>query len=259
MTQKFLEDGTVVPVTVVKAGPCTVTQVKKADKDGYTAVQVGYGQTKNLVKALQGHLKGLPAHRWLREFRLEKTDGLERGKEIDVTTFQVGDVVKVTGQSKGKGFQGVVKRHKFHGSPATHGHKDQLRMPGSIGAGEPQHVFKGTRMAGHMGNDQVTEMNLKIVEVDAEKNLLYIKGAVPGARHGFLLIQGEGELVLKRAEELKSERTEELKTEEQKNESTEELKNVKTEEPKTEELKNESTEEPKNVGTEEVKKEEDKK
>ncbi len=203
MTQKFREDGSVVPMTAISAGPVTVTQVK-GDKDGYSAVQVGYGHKKALSKSVTGHLKNLTNFRWLKEFRL--SEPVERGQQIDVSTFNVGDVIEVTGWSKGKGFQGVVKRHGFHGSPKTHGHKDQLRMPGSIGAGEPQHVFKGKRMAGRMGNDQVTLKKLEVMEVDTENNILYVKGAIPGARNGLVMISGEGELKIRQPQvETKSE------------------------------------------------------
>lgn len=197
MSQKFQEDGTVVPMTAIAAGPITVTQVK-GERDGYTAIQVGYGKKKHLSKSVMGHLKNLGSFRWLKEFRTN--DAVEVGQQIDVTTFNVGDVIEVTGSSKGKGFQGVVKRHGFHGSPKTHGHKDQLRMPGSIGAGEPQHVFKGTRMAGRMGDEQVTVKNLKIVDIDTEKNILYVSGAVPGARNGLIIVAGEGELKTRQPE-----------------------------------------------------------
>ncbi len=205
MTQKFREDGSVVPMTAISAGPVTVTQVK-GDKDGYSAVQVGYGHKKTLSKSVTGHLKNLANFRWLKEFRL--TEAVERGQQIDVSTFNVGDIIEVTGWSKGKGFQGVVKRHGFHGSPKTHGHKDQVRMPGSIGAGEPQHVFKGKRMAGRMGNDQVTLKKLEVMEVDTEKNIIYVKGAIPGARNGLIMISGEGELKLRQPQvETKPEET----------------------------------------------------
>jgi len=205
MTQRFLADGTWVPVTVVEAGPCAVTQVKNEDNDGYKAVQIGFGFKKKLNKPLAGHLKGLENYRDVREFRVDQGDAFERGKMIDVSSFQAGDYVDVTAISKGKGFQGVVKRHGFHGSPATHGHKDQLRMPGSIGAGGVQHVFKGTRMGGRMGGDRVTIKNLEVIEVDLEKNLLYIKGAMPGTRHALLMIKADGELVLKDKVEAKTE------------------------------------------------------
>jgi large subunit ribosomal protein L3 len=193
MTQKFLEDGTVVATTVIKAGPCTVTQVK-GDKEAYKAVQVGFDNKRAINKPLAGHLKGLANFRHLVEFRVNDTTAFERGKVFDVTSFQVGDKLKVSATSKGKGFQGVVKRHGFHGSLATHGHKDQLRMPGSIGATAPARVFKGTRMAGHMGTDRVTVSNLKVVAIDVENNLLYLKGAVPGHRHSLVSMTAEGEL-----------------------------------------------------------------
>lgn len=193
MTQKFLADGRVIPVTVVLAGPCTVVQVK-GDKDGYSAVQIGFEQKKKANKPMAGHLKGLANFRVLREFRVAKIDDFARGKMFDVTSFQAGDNLTVTATSKGKGFQGVVKRHGFHGSPASHGHKDQLRMPGSIGATDPARVFKGTRMAGHMGFDTVTVKNLELIAIDPKNNLLFIKGAVPGARNTLVKIVTDGEL-----------------------------------------------------------------
>jgi len=190
MTQIFRDNGDVVPVTRVKAGPCVVTQIKKVSKDSIDAVQIGFGDQKvfRLNKASQGHLKGLPTVRFMRDGRVEDGHTLKRGDMFTVTIFTAGEKVQVTGTSKGKGFQGVVKRHGFHGSPATHGHKDQLRMPGSIGSTGPQRVFKGTRMAGHMGDEQVTVKNLEIVQVDADNNELFIKGAVPGSRNGLLVI-----------------------------------------------------------------------
>ncbi|PWB38429.1 MAG: 50S ribosomal protein L3 [Parcubacteria group bacterium] len=193
MTQKFLPDGRVMPVTVVEAGPCTVVQVK-GEKDGYQAVQIGFGKRRQVSKPLAGHLKGLANFRYLREFNIDDKNKLERGQAFDVTSFRPGDILTVTGVSKGKGFQGVVKRHGFHGHPPTHGHKDQERMPGSIGSTEPQRVFKGTRMAGHMGVDTITVRNLELIDIEPEKNLLYIKGAVPGSRQALLEIVSEGEL-----------------------------------------------------------------
>lgn len=189
MTQVWDEKGRVVPVTIVQAGPCYITQVKTKDKDGYEAVQLGSGLKKQLTKPLRGHLKELPQLRWLREIMIHDAE-VKRGDVLDVSMFAPGDKVKVTGVSKGKGFQGVVKRHGFHGSPATHGHKDQLRMPGSIGAGGVQHVRKGQRMAGRMGGGNVTVANLQIMEVDKDKNQLLIKGAIPGARGGLVVITG---------------------------------------------------------------------
>lgn len=194
MTQKFSEDGTVVPVTAVLAGPCMVTQVRTSEKDGYNAVQIGFLVKNKLNKPQSGHLKGLDNFRYLKEFRPEGFDnkeGLKRGDKISVENFEVGDVVKVSGVSKGKGFQGVVKRHGFSGGPASHGDKDQLRMPGSIGAQGPQRVLKGLRMPGHMGDHCVTIKNLKVIEIDKDKNIIFIKGAIPGARNGLVEIIGE--------------------------------------------------------------------
>ncbi len=187
MSQVYGSDGSVIPVTLVKAGPCYVTKVATKERDGYEAVQVGFEVIKKLNKAEAGHLKDLPKLRHLAEFRVEKPT-VQRGDLIEAGAFAAGDVVQVMGISKGKGFQGVVKRHGFHGHPTTHGHKDQTRMPGSIGAGGPQHVFKGRRMAGHMGSDQVTVKNLKVIEV-REGGVLAIKGAIPGARNTIIHIQ----------------------------------------------------------------------
>lgn len=189
MTQTWTDDGRVIPVTVIEAGPCTVTQIKDSKKDGYRAVQLGFGVKKKLTKPMRGHLKDLPQFRWLREGEIS-VEGIKRGDMINADVFSPGDKVKVIGTSKGKGFQGVVKRHGFHGSPASHGHKDQLRMPGSIGAGGVQHVFKGTRMAGRMGGERVTVSNLEIIEVNKDKNQLTIKGAIPGARNSLVIVVG---------------------------------------------------------------------
>lgn len=201
MTQVFMADGKVVPVTRVKAGPCQITQIKNTDKNNQSAVQIGFGDVKEfrLSKPRSGHLTDLNTVRNLHDFALDKTDGLNRGDIINVETFKTGDIVEVMGVSKGKGFAGVVKRHHFRGGPASHGHKDNLRMPGSIGAGGVQRVFKGMRMGGRMGGDQVTVKNLEIIEVHPETNELYIKGAVPGARNGILVIKGEGELKIAKA------------------------------------------------------------
>ncbi len=201
MAQTWTEKGRVVPVTIIEAGPCVVTQIRTKEKDGYTAVQVGFsakggsasggGKVKNVSKALKGHYKELTPMRFVKEFRGEAQEGMTRGSQIDVSVFTPGELVKVTGVSKGMGFQGVVKRHRFHGHPATHGHKDQLRMPGAIGAGGLQHVRKGMRMAGRMGGEQVTVRNLKVISVDKEKNHLILKGAVPGARNSLVMIIGQ--------------------------------------------------------------------
>jgi len=234
MTQRFKDDGKVVPVTVVQAGPCVVTQVKIAEKDGYDAVQIGYDDTKKLLKPQKGHLKKLGDKRHLREFRTDKPASVKRGDTITVSVFQPGDKVSVTGTSKGRGFQGVVKRHGFHGSPASHGHKDQLRMPGSIGATDAARVFKGTRMGGQMGAQRVTVNVLEIVEVEAGKNLLYIKGAIPGPRTGLVLLSCEGDMNLEmpvakaEAQKKESEQQDEI-TQESKQEET-----AKKEDPKPE-------------------------
>lgn len=216
MTQVWQSDDKVVAVTRVEISPCVVTQVKTNEKDGYTAVQVGCGEKKEkrIKKPQKGHLKDLGNLRNLREFRIEDSGELKRGDVIDPASFSVGDEVQVCSISKGKGFQGVVKRHGFHGHNKTHGTKDQVRMPGSSGATGPAHVFKGMRGPGRMGGDQVTIKNMEVVEVDLENNILSIKGSVPGARNGLVLISGEGDLKLKIADkkEDKKEKEEEAKT-----------------------------------------------
>lgn len=197
MTQVFKDDGTVVPVTRVLVDSCQITQVKTGKNN---AVQVGFGSCRDKVlsKSEKGHLKNLDPVKYLKDFAVNKdqTQQVKRGDYISLETFIVGDKVSITGISKGKGFQGVVKRHGFHGGPASHGHKDQLRMPGSIGATGPQKVFKGTKMGGRMGGDQITIKNLEVVQIDLKNKELYIKGAVPGSRNGFLAIKAEGELKL---------------------------------------------------------------
>lgn len=197
MTQRFAADGAVTPVTAIQAGPCLITAVKTADRDGYAAVQIAYGHRRRLAKPVAGQVKDLKIQpQFLREFRVEDAGTLKRGDEITVAAFSAGDELAVTGVSKGKGFQGVVRRHGFKGSRATHGNKDQLRMPGSIGSTAPQRVWKGRRMGGHMGDEQVTVHNLTVVDVDLENNLLYVKGGVPGARNGLVLLSAEGEMKL---------------------------------------------------------------
>jgi large subunit ribosomal protein L3 len=179
MSQIFDTEGNVIPVTLVRVTPNTVVQTRTKEKDGYEAVQVGAGErkVKNIKKPQQGHFKDLGNFRHVKEFRGINADV---GSKIDASVFQEGDIVKVTGISKAKGFQGVVKRHGFHGAPATHGTKHAHREPGSIGATWPQRVIKGMRMAGRMGGVQITTKGLKVAKVDAENNLIAIKGAVPG-------------------------------------------------------------------------------
>ncbi len=188
MSQIYADDGRIVPVTLVQAGPCVVTQVKGQEKDGYSAVQLGFLNAKRLNQPLSGHLKDLPRTKILQEFRLDETGELKRGDVIEADKFEAGDTVHVTGTSKGRGFQGVVKRHGFKGAPASHGHKDQLRMPGSIGDTGAQKVFKGQKMPGRMGDEQVTVKNLQVVDV-RDGGVLAIKGAVPGARNSILKIK----------------------------------------------------------------------
>ena len=192
MTRLFDEQGRNIPVTVVEAGPCIITQIKTMETDGYEAVQLGYGEVNEKKSNMPGlgHLKKA-GHilSILKEFKNLNLTGRNVGDEITVQLFQKGDSVNVTGTSIGKGFQGTVKRHKFSGGPKTHGQSDRHRAPGSIGASSfPSRVWKGMRMSGHMGNRTVTARNLKIVAIDAEKNLLLIKGAVPGSRNGIVRI-----------------------------------------------------------------------
>jgi large subunit ribosomal protein L3 len=196
MTQIFDEKGLVTPVTVIQAGPCYVTQVRLADRDGYTAVQLGFEETKpaRLTRGQLGHLKrnNLPALKYLREFRVRNGEiNVEEGQMITVSNaFEVGDRVDVVGTSKGRGFAGTIKRHGFHRGPKTHGQSDRERAPGSIGAtSTPGRVLKGMRMGGRMGNQRVTAQNLEIMVVDDEKNLLAVKGSVPGAKGGLVIIK----------------------------------------------------------------------
>jgi large subunit ribosomal protein L3 len=196
MSQIFDEQGNVVPVTVIEAGPCYVTQVRSAERDGYTAVQLGFGETKpvRLTKGQLGHLQknDLPALKHLREFRVlgQAAVDVEEGAEIKVDVFEQGELVDVIGTSKGRGFAGTIKRHHFHRGPKTHGQSDRERAPGSIGmCATPGRTLKGQRMAGRMGNDRVTIQNLEVVVVDPEKNLLAVKGSIPGAKGGIVMIR----------------------------------------------------------------------
>ncbi|GAB4443833.1 MAG: 50S ribosomal protein L3 [Anaerolineae bacterium] len=194
MTQIVDEKGIIIPVTIIEAGPCYVTQKKTVENDGYSAVQLGFGdlRQKSLNKPKAGHLKksGSPAVKYLREFRVSNPDDYQEGQKIDASIFAAGDMVDVIGTSKGKGFAGGVKRHGFGGGPKTHGQSDRWRAPGSIGAGTtPGRVWKGTRMAGRMGNERVTVQNLKVALVDAEKNVIAVRGAVPGAKNGLVIVR----------------------------------------------------------------------
>jgi large subunit ribosomal protein L3 len=196
MTQVFDEQGNVIPVTVIQAGPCYVTQVRNSERDGYTAVQLGFGETKpgRLTKGQLGHLQrnNLPALKYLREFRVQDENAVdvEEGAEIKVDVFEAGERVDVIGTSKGRGFAGTIKRHGFHRGPKTHGQSDRERSPGSIGmCATPARTLKGMRMGGRMGNDRVTMQNLEVVQVDPEKNLLAVKGSVPGTNGGIVIIR----------------------------------------------------------------------
>ena len=193
-TEVFRESGEAVSVTAVRAGPCTVAQVKTVEKDGYEGVQLGYQEVRRLNKPRSGHLKGLgKLFRYLREMEADDIAAIEVGQEIDVSLFAVGDRVEATALSKGRGFAGGVKRHGFHGGPKTHGQSDRHRAPGSIGAGStPGRVLKGLKMAGHMGNSKVTVRNLEVIESDPERNLLLVKGSVPGAHNSLVVVRKSG-------------------------------------------------------------------
>jgi large subunit ribosomal protein L3 len=194
MTQLFQENGETVAVTAIQAGPSVVTQIKSQDKDGYDAIQVGFIESKvkqsRLSSPEKGHLRGLENVRYLREFRTDDISSVKCGDKVDVGFLKHGDLINVTGLSKGRGFAGVVKRHHFAGGPKTHGQTDRHRAPGSIGATTfPGRVLKGKRMAGHMGNRRVTARKLQVIQADAERNLLLVKGAVPGANGELLVIE----------------------------------------------------------------------
>lgn len=212
-------------VTAVSVNPCVITQVKNKDKDGYTAIQIAGGERKkkNVKKPQLSHLKksvsnietAVKVPRYLKEFRVDKTEAFAEGKFIDISSFNKGDIINVIGTSKGKGFQGIVKRYGFRGHKMTHGNKDQQRMSGSVGAKGPAHIFKGIRMGGRMGGDRVTTTNLEIIEVDLDNNILYIKGSVPGATNSLVMIEGKGDLKVKdsSSEMTKIEKTEEINNE----------------------------------------------
>jgi large subunit ribosomal protein L3 len=195
MTQVFEEGGIATGVTIIEAGPCIVTQVKTVDRDGYAGIQVGWGETveRKLTQAERGHLrrKKLPLVKHIGEIPSDTDGDMPKvGDRIDVSMFAPGEFVDIIGTSKGKGFAGVMKRHNFRGGPRTHGQSDRARHPGSIGPGStPGRVFKGTRMAGHMGNERVTVQNLRVVSVDPDRNLILVKGAVPGPTEGTLIVR----------------------------------------------------------------------
>jgi large subunit ribosomal protein L3 len=193
MTQIFDENGAAIPVTVIEAGPCYVTQVRLPEKDGYSAVQMGFSEVKpkRLTGGQLGHLKrnNLPPLKFLREFRVKNPE-VQEGDQVTVAVFVIGEKVDVVGTSKGKGFQGAVKRYHFQGGPRTHGASDRERAPGSRGSGTtPGRVYKGARGPGHMGSDRVTSQGLKVVLVDAERNLLGVRGSVPGARGSLVMVK----------------------------------------------------------------------
>lgn len=192
MTQILGEDGVMIPITVVEAGPCTVTQVKSLESDGYNAVQIGYGQGKNLSNAVAGHVK--PASvtpKIIREVRVDTLPELKIGDKIAADVFVIGDNVDVSGTSKGKGWAGTIKRHNFNRHRKTHGGKGNTRKVGSIGSMYPQKIFKGKRMAGQMGGESTTVKNLTVAFIDVEKNLIGVKGAIPGPKKGVVIIGGQ--------------------------------------------------------------------
>ena len=194
MTQLFLEDGSVVPATVVEAGPCMVIQKKTKEKDGYDALQLGFlsKNSQRLNKPLSGHFKkaGVGPFEYVKELRVALVEGFESGGEVPLSLFKPGDVVDVTGLSKGKGFTGVMKRHGFHGSPGSHGTHEYFRHGGSVGsAAYPHHTFKGLKMPGQHGNRKVTVQNIKVLDVKEDQNLILLKGGIPGSRHGLILIR----------------------------------------------------------------------
>ncbi|MDO8567226.1 MAG: 50S ribosomal protein L3 [Dehalococcoidales bacterium] len=189
MARVYTKEGEAVAVSAIEAGPCVVTQVKTSEKEGYNAAQLGFGEAKKITAPEKGHLKGLGQFRYLREFRLTDAKGIETGQKIDVSVFKAGDLVSVMGITKGKGFAGGVKRYHFRGGPKTHGQSDRHRAPGSLGPDIPNRVLKGQKMAGHMGHVQLKALNLEVVQADPARNLLLVKGAVPGGENALLVIQ----------------------------------------------------------------------
>ena len=194
MTQIFLEDGAVVPATIVEAGPCTVLQKKTKEKDGYNGLQLGFlpKNSQRVNKPLSGHFKkaGVGPDYHLKEFRLENVETFEMGQQVTLNLFKPGDIVDVTGLNKGKGFTGVIKRYGFHGSPGSHGTHEYFRHGGSVGSATyPHHVFKGMKMPGHHGNRKVTLQNIKVVDIKEDQNLIFLKGGIPGSTNGWILIR----------------------------------------------------------------------
>ncbi len=209
MTQIFLDDGKFIPVTIVSVEPSTVIRIKTIEKDGYNAIVLAYDNKNKIGKSILGLFKNFGKFRYIKEFRTDDIKDLKPGDKIGLNSFSQGDKIKVTSYSKGKGFQGVVKRHGFRGASATHGTKDQLRMPGSIGATESARVFRGVRMPGRMGGEKVTIDNLEIVKIESEKNLIYIKGAISGGSNALVVIKGKGDIKLYEEPKSKVEKNEE--------------------------------------------------
>ncbi len=190
MTQVFRENGNVVPVTLIEAGPCVITQVKTEETDGYSAVQLGYGEKKRPNKPMQGHFRQSRASRYVREVKADDPSEFSVGQTLGVDIFSEGEKVDIIGRSKGRGFAGTMKRHGFGGGPRTHGQSDRARAPGSIGGGTtPGKVFKGLKMAGHMGDRRITVKGLEIVGVDTDRNILMVKGGIPGAPNSLIQIR----------------------------------------------------------------------
>jgi large subunit ribosomal protein L3 len=203
VTRLFDESGQAVPATILEVGPCYVTQVKTIGRDGYAAIQIGFGESKRVNRPERGHLRDLPPLRHLREIRTDDAEQYRVGQTLSVSLLAVGDKVDVVGTTKGKGFAGVVKRHGFSGGPRTHGQSDRLRAPGSIGSGStPGRVYKGKRMPGRMGGDRVTAQNLEVVLVDPERNLLGVRGSVPGATNSLVLVKKAVKTIVRKEQEI---------------------------------------------------------
>jgi len=203
MTRLFDESGQVIPATIIQVGPCYVTQVKTVARDGYAAIQIGFGETKRLNRPARGHLRDLPPLRYLREIRTDDAEQYQVGQLLGASLLALGDRVDVVGISKGKGFAGVVKRYGFRGGPKTHGQSDRHRAPGSIGSGTtPGRVYKGKRMPGRMGGERVTTQNLEVVLVDPERNLLAVRGSVPGTTNGLVLVKKSVKTIMRKEQEI---------------------------------------------------------